>query len=180
MTPYPVLGGLSEVELQAAVLDGECYRLGDAYLPIGVQPTIEARAAAAIGIRSPRLVAALATAAWVWGVLPAPPAPGEYLVDIRARWRPPAPDRLHVTESVLRPGDVVRFGDAAVTSPLRTAVDLARFRSEFAAAEAALVRQLAELGGFGLAEAVDAMERGRNLHGKREAARRLRSALSPS
>ncbi|QNO36403.1 hypothetical protein H4J02_07595 [Protaetiibacter sp. SSC-01] len=180
MTPFPVLHELAEVELQAAVLDGECYRLADAYVPIGVAPSTPVRAAAAVGTRSPRLVAALASAAWVWHALPAPPSRPEFLVDIRARWRPPAAQRMHITESVLRPGDVVRYGAAGVTSPLRTALDLARFREAFGDEERAIVRALAEIGGFGLAEAVSAMERGRHLHGKVEARRRLRAALSPS
>jgi len=28
VTPFPVIDGLADAELQAAVLDGECYRLG--------------------------------------------------------------------------------------------------------------------------------------------------------
>ncbi|MFT4285462.1 MAG: type IV toxin-antitoxin system AbiEi family antitoxin [Protaetiibacter sp.] len=180
MTLFPLLGGLSDVELQAAELDGECYRLGDGFLPIGMAPTVESRAAAAIGARPTRLVAALGTAAWVWGAADRFPARGEYLVALDARWRPPATEHAHIVESVLRPGDVVRFGGATVTSPLRTAIDLARFRAEFGSVERTAVHALAHVGGFDLADALAAMDRGRNLSGKRTAAARLRAALSPS
>lgn len=180
VTPFPVIDGLADAELQAAVLDGECYRLAGAYLPIAVAPSTAARASAALGGRSTRLVAAFGTAAWVWRATPEPPDAPEFLVDIGARWRPRAGERIRVTESVLRAGDVVRFGAVGVTSPLRTAVDLARFRACFAEAEHDTVRTLARVGGFGLRDALGAMERGRNLHGKREAARRLAAALSRS
>ncbi len=180
MSPFPLLDDLPAVEAQATRLDGESYRLGEAYLPIGVRPQPATRAAAALGARSPRLVAALGTAAWVWGARPEPPTHGEYLVDLAARWRPQLGEGLSVMESVLQPGDVVRWGRWAVTSPLRTVLDLARFRIDFAADEAAAVRGLAGLGGFGLVDVLAALDRTRNLSGKRRAATRLRSALSPS
>ncbi len=180
MTPFPVLEDLPETELQAALLDGECYRLADAYVPIGVASSPAVRAAAVVGTRSTRLVVALGTAAWVWGAAAAPPQRAEFLVDLAARWRPRAIDRVQVSESVLRPGDVVRLGIVGVTSPLRTAIDLARFRGRFGDAEEHAVRELARRGPFDLGDAIAAMERGRNLAGKLEARRRLRAALSPS
>ncbi len=180
MALFPLLPELTHVELQAAALDGECYRLGEGFVPIGVPPTAATRAAAVVGGRSPRLVVALGSAAWVWGADARPPAVPEFLVDLRARWRPPLGERIHVVESVLREGDAVRLGGAAVTSPVRTAVDLARFRVEFGAEERELVRRLAALGGFGASEALATMDRGRNLSGKRAAASRLTAALSPS
>lgn len=179
MTPFPLLE-LPQVELQAMCLDGECYRLGEGFLPIAVAPSTAARASAALGTRSPRLIAARATAAWVWRAAEHYPITAQYLVDLEARWRPAPGARLDVIESVIRPGDVVRFGAAAVTTPLRTAIDLVRFGARFGATESDTVRRLALLGGFGLADALGAMDRGRNLSGKREATRRLRHALSPS
>lgn len=179
MTPFPLLE-LPHVELQAICLDGECYRLGEGFLPIAVAPSTAARAAAALGTRSPRLIAARATAAWVWRAAERYPTTAQYLVDLAARWRPAPGDRLDVIESVIRPGDIVRFGSVAVTAPLRTAIDLARFGPRFGSTERDTVRRLARLGGFELGDALTAMDRGRNLSGKREAARRLRRALSPS
>jgi hypothetical protein len=59
-------------------------------------------------------------------------------------------------------------------------IDLARFRTDFGVADTDAVRRLAEVGGFGFEAAVHAMDRGRNLSGKRAAAERLRAALNPS
>lgn len=180
MTPFPLIDDLPAVELQALCLDGEVYRLGAAHVPIAVASGPATRAAAALGAHSPRLIAALGTAAWVWGAAPHPPACGEYLVDLAARWRPPFGGGMVVIESQLREGDVQRFGHAAVTGPLRTALDLARFRTDFDERDAAAVRRLAERGRFDAERAVRELNRGRNLAGKRVAARRLRDALSPS
>jgi hypothetical protein len=180
VTPFPLLDGIAETELHAMRLDGESYLLGDAHVPIGFAVTPSMRAVVALGARSPRLVAARRTAAWVWGATPSPPDHGEYLVDLDARWRPQPADGIRVIESVVRDGDVTRLGRVAVTTPLRTAVDLARFLEEFGDAECELLARLALCGGFGPSEAIDTMERGRNLAGKHRAAERLRSALSPS
>jgi hypothetical protein len=180
VSPFPLIDELPEVELQAVRLDGEAYRLGEGYVPIGVAPVPATRAIAALGTRTPRLVAALGTAAWIWGATPHPPARGEFLVDLAARWRPPFGGGPLVIESHLRPGDVVRWGEASVTSTLRTAVDLARFRTHFGENESAVVRRLAEIGGFEVDAALHAMNRGRNLAGKRAAGERLREALSRS
>lgn len=180
MTLFPVIDDLDPIELQAARLDGECYLLADRSVPIGIRPSPAVRATAAVGGRADRLVAALATAAWVWGAMTAPPGRLEFAVDREERWRPQPGDRVAVMETVLRPGDVVRFGRAGVTSPLRTAVDLARFRDVFGPVERDIVRTLAVRGGFTAADAEQAMARGRNLAGKLRATERIRDALSRS
>lgn len=180
MTGFPLIDDVPDIERQAMRLDGDAYALAGAHVPIGLPEDPVVRAAAALAGRPARLVAARGTAAWIWGALPDPPRRGEFLVDLAARWRPPASDAIDVVESVVRAGDAVRLGTATVTTPLRTALDLARFRTVFSAGEADAVRALAALGGFGLPEAVRAMDRGRNLAGKRRARERLESALSPS
>lgn len=180
MSPFPLLDELPDAEQQAMRLDGECYRLGEVHLPIGVVPDSSARCIAALGAHSPRLIAALGTAAWIWGAADGPPARGEFLVDLEARWRPPFSSRLRIIESVVHPSDVTRFGHAAVTTPLRTVLDLARFTEAFGEAETDAARRLARIAGFGVAEALAAMERTRNLAGKHRAAQRLRAVFSRS
>lgn len=165
-------------EQQAMRLDGELYRLADGYVSIAVPDGPAVRAAAALSQRPARLIAARATAAWIWGALSAPPRRGEYLVDLAARWRPVPAEGIDVVESVIHAGDAVRIAGVSVTSPLRTAIDLARFRSEFASVDATAVAALAFVGGFTLAEAIATMDRGRNLSGKQLAASRLRQALT--
>ena len=80
---------------------------------------------------------------------------------------------MTVREVVLDPEDVQLVGSLHVTSPLRTAVDLARFSSRFGESEAHTLRTLMHLGGFGVQQCIDQLNRRRNLHNKRLAAERL-------
>jgi len=180
VTFFSLVDELPEAELCAMRLDGECYRLAEIHVPIWISPDAAARCTAVLADRSPRLIAALGTAAWIWSAGPAVSGREEFLVDLDARWRAPFGAGVSIIESVVHPEDVTRFGRAGVTTPLRTALDLARFRDDFGDDEARIVRALAARGGFGLAEALQAMERTRNLARKREAATRLRAALSRS
>lgn len=174
---FPVID-LPDPERQAMRLDGEVYRLADGYLPIAVPDVPTTRAVATLAHRPRRLVAARLTAAWIWGAISSAPRRGEYLVDIDARWRPQPAEAIDVVESVIHPGDIDVLGGVAVTTPLRTAVDLARFRSEFTPADAAAVVVLARQGGFSLADSLGVMNRGRNLAGKQLATERLTAALA--
>ena len=80
-------------------------------------------------------------------------------------------------ELSLDAGEIRRLDGRAVTSPLRTAVDLARSREEFTPLDAHSVRELSRVGRFGLADCLAAMNTRRNLPDKRRAAERLRAAL---
>lgn len=173
---FPVVD-LPEPERQAMRLDGELYRLADGYVSIAVPDVPASRAAATLARRPRRLIAARGTAAWIWGAAPVAPARGEYIVDLSARWRPAPAEGLDVVESVIRPGDVVALGGVLATTPMRTVIDLARFRAVFTPADAAAVRALALLDGFSAQDAITAMDRGRNLAGKQLAAARLEEAL---
>ncbi len=158
-------------------LDGEVYRLADGYVSVAVPDVPASRAAALLATRPRRLIAARRTAAWIWGARGSSPARGEYLVDLSARWQPAPSEGLDVIESVVHPGDVTSLAGSSVTTPLRTAVDLARFRSTFDEQDADAVRQLADIGDFGLTDAIESMERSRNLSGKLRATRRLAGCL---
>jgi hypothetical protein len=164
---------LPDAELQAMRLDGQLYRLGDAWLPSDAVETPAVRAAAVLSGRSRRLVAELRTAAWVWGAVPAMPRPLELCADVRARARVRPGAEAVVRELVLDDGDVVRLDGLGVTSPLRTAVDLARARDD----DAKVVRRLAAIGGFALDDAIRLVTGRRALPGKREAITRLTVAL---
>lgn len=173
----PTLGvdDLPAVELQAMALDGELYRLTGSWCPVDVPPTPEVRCMAVMAGRSTRLVAELRTAAWVWGAVADPAAPLELCADVRARARlSPGADAV-VREVVLPDDEIVRFGDAAVTTPLRTAVDLARVGGT----ADAVLRELARVGGFGLADVQRSLT-ARKLPGRRTALRALQAALSTS
>ncbi|MCH6470257.1 type IV toxin-antitoxin system AbiEi family antitoxin [Sinomonas terrae] len=117
-------------ELQAMANDGVLQQLvGDSYAPATSTPTPELRAASLAAMLNARLkrrtVVGRMSAAWIYGCAPAPPAP-VLLV--------PAPRRLSSTgrghgalvhEVVLGDFDISEFGAILVTSPLRTAVDIA-------------------------------------------------------
>jgi hypothetical protein len=179
LSPVLTPGDLPLPELAAARLDGELYALGGSDCPVDEVERPALRARAVLAQRPARLIAELGTAAWVWGATPVEPAVLEFCVDLSARARPAAAPRVVVREIVLDPEDLVEFDGVRVTAPLRTAVDLARFRAGFGEGEVALVRALASIGRFGLGECVTLMDRRRNLPAKRRAAERLTWALAP-
>ena len=167
--PAPELGGMR--------LDGEVYPLAEGWCLIGELEGPAHRARAVRGERSERLIAELGTAAWVWGVTPTLPRVVEFCVDLGARARLRISPIVRVRELVLDPGDRVDLTGGAVTSRLRTAVDLARFREELSDEEAACIVELARQGDFGIAECRDLMDRRRNLPEKRRALARLSGLL---
>lgn len=172
-----LIESLPYAEQQAMRLDGEAYRLGDLHVPIDVPEAAEVRAAAC-GARSSRLIAALRTAAWIWGAEPVRPAVDEFMVDTEARYRPRAGERVAVIEAVFHEGDVRRFGDAAVTAPMRTALDLCRFSPAFDDDLARVVRELAAIGGFGLEDCLRELAARPRLAGARRTRERLAGSLA--
>jgi len=167
--PAPELGGMR--------LDGEVYPLAEGWCSIDVLETPAHRARAVRGLRSERLIAELGTAAWVWGATPVLPGLVEFCVDLGARARLRISPLVRVRELVLDEGDRVDLGGGAVTSRVRTVVDLARFRDELSNSDAASIVELARQGGFGLAECRELMDRRRNLPEKRRALARLSELL---
>jgi hypothetical protein len=126
--PFVYLAGapLSEAELTAACLDGDLVALGEAFVPADIAETAALRAGSLIGMLGTSLAAVLESAAWVFGAVEDPPA--------RHRVQRAVPTRLHhlidrrfVYRDVWLPDeDTHRIGGALVSSPGRTAADLAR------------------------------------------------------
>lgn len=171
---------LPAAELQAARLDGEVFEVAGSYCVVDSIDDARVRAAAALGRRSPRLIAELGTASWIWGAAPAPPRTWEFCVDLDARTRRQLGTGVVVRELVLSDRDVVRLGRARATTPLRTAVDLARFRETFGEVEKQQTAALARLAGFCLDDALALLDRRRKQRGKRRAVERLRRVLDPT
>lgn len=167
-------------ELHAARLDGELFAIDDCFGPVDVAEQAELRAASLSAVLPPRLIAEQRSAAWVLGSLLAPPARHQLCVDTRARYRCAAAPRFAVREVVLEDGETVVIGGLRVTTPLRTALDLARFCDPFGDDEARIVAALGAAGRFGADEAVADLGRRRHLSGKVRAAGRLRAALAPA
>jgi hypothetical protein len=159
-------------------LDGEIYELADGWCAIDELEGPEHRAAAVLGGRSPRLIAELGSAAWIWGAAATLPRTTEFCVDLGARARLSPSPRVRVRELVLDSGDRVELDGVAVTSPLRTAVDLARFRDSPSGDESVAIVTLAGIGDFGLEQCRELLNRRRNLPEKRRALQRLSELLS--
>jgi hypothetical protein len=171
----PVLSrhDLPIAELAAARLDGELYRIDDCFSPVDEieQPRHRARA---LGARlRDRLIAEQRSAAWIWGAIDSPPTHHELCAAIGARVRPPGVSWMTVREVVISPDEIATIEGILVTTPLRTAVDLARFSDTFESREAQIIRRLMRSGGFDIADCLDSMDRRRNLPNKRQAAHRL-------
>lgn len=172
----PVLSpaDLPEVELNAALLDGEVFRVGDAYSPVDEIVGVRHRAAAvSIGL-PPRLIAEQLSAAWVWGAITLAPTRHQYCVQVGARVRPPGVAWMTVREVVLTDTDLAVVGPLRLTTPVRTAVDLARFSPQFDTSEVQIVRSLMRIGQFGPSNVRDHIDARRNLPNKLQALERLR------
>jgi hypothetical protein len=173
----PVLADpdLSPVELQAARLDGEVYDLAGAYCLVGELEAPRHRARAVLGARSPRLIAELGTAAWIWGAADEPER-FEFAVTPHARARLSPAHHIAVREIVYGPDDLTTLDGCRVTTPLRTILDLARCEDRF---DIAMATRLAAVGGLDLAECLASLEGRGGIPSKRRARANLRRALTP-
>jgi hypothetical protein len=172
-TLSPVLSNadLTWAELQAARLDGDVYELAGAYCLIGELESPRHRAHAVLAGRSPRLIAELATAAWIWGAGAEPERP-TFAVAPEARTRLAPDRRTSVREIVYADGDVTRVGAVRVTTPLRTALDLVR-TTRFTADDATTVARLAAIADFDLADCRAALAARSGFPSKKRAEERL-------
>ena len=119
-----------------------------------------------------RVIAEQHSAAWIWGAAP-PPSRHEVCVAIGARARIADPRSTAVREVVIAAADIVEIAGHAVTAPLRTAVDLARFSAHFGRVERRAIVWLMLHHGFDLQRCHDELDARRNLPGKRIAHERL-------
>jgi hypothetical protein len=117
---------LSATELRCAALDGELVPLGEGYVCVDAPNTSFARASSLAPIViDTRVIISDRSAAWVWGWGPMPVAVST-CVSIAARIPSPNRRRLRAREVVIGDDERVMLGGVAVTSPVRTLVDLAR------------------------------------------------------
>lgn len=175
----PVLDStdLPEAELCAAVLDGELFAFRGCYCPIDEIAGARHRAMTIATLLPPRVIAERRTAAWVLGLGQEPPSPIEACMDIAERARTAPVSGLTIREVIIDEEEWLTIGGLRLTTPLRTAVDLARIDDDFAMAGQDLVRGLAVLGGFGFDDCVAAINARRNLPNKHLAMERLKASL---
>lgn len=175
LSPVLADADLSPVELQAARLDGEVYDLAGAYCLVGELEAPRHRARAILGARSPRLIAELRTAAWIWGACDHPERL-EFAVTPDARARLAPGQHIAVREIVYDAGDLHELDGFRVTSPMRTAVDLARFAEPF---DPEIVARLAATAGLDLTDCVTNLDGRSGITAKNRARDNLRDALTP-
>lgn len=123
LAPILTMGDLPAAELHAARIDGELVAFDECFAPIDEVdgPWLRART---LAVQFGDHVLVGDSALWVHGALPVAPA-----VHHAARTRLTTiarRGRLVVHEGVPRPHDLVAIAGIRVTSPVRTAVDLAR------------------------------------------------------
>lgn len=167
-------------ELSAARLDGELFAVAHCYSPSDVPDRAVSRAQSLAQGLSARVIVELMSAAWVLGATDAAPTFPQYCSTAEARAKPAVIRRLAVREVVIEPDEIVCVGGVRVTSPLRTACDLARSDAEFDTATQLVVLQLLQLAQASVDDCVELLERRRNLPGKRRTLDRLRSMTVPA
>ena len=160
-------------ELLAAALDGEVFRVEGAFAPVDEIVNAAHRAHAILDVAPARFIAEQHSAAWIWGATDVPPRTHEFCVNIGARVTGSPARRHRVREVVIEQNEIFEFGDVSVTTPLRTAVDLARFSVRFGGDEAQATLELMMLGGFTADDCLAELNRRRNLPNKRQAIQRI-------
>lgn len=168
-------GELPLAELCAARLDGELIALDEAFLVADLPLGPAQRGSALLAVLPRGAVADRASAAWVHGATPEPPAVHSASIDRRHRLHPPVLARVRFHEVRLTDADVVELGGCPVTSPARTLIDLARVGP---GCDPALIRSLAAATGTTLADVLATLESGAPVAARRIACARLTSALS--
>lgn len=167
---------LALAELCSARLDGEIYLVGDEWCSIDEIDGPASRARAITRLVPIAAVAERSSAAWIFGLAPEP-ARHELHLDSGARKHVPPSLRLRVREVRDPLADTMTVGGVSVTTPLRTAVDLALCRPHNTSAgeELRLVALLAALlryaGSPGISEALRRCGPARSPTGLRAAAR---------
>ncbi|ROS54412.1 hypothetical protein EDF50_0492 [Frigoribacterium sp. PhB24] len=168
---------LPEAELRAAALDGQVYACGDAWRSVAEIDDHVGRAVAAGLALGAGVVAAERTAAWVWGARGPAPLPHSGLVVSPARVKHRGRGSV-VRQVVIDHDEIVSVGGAAVTTPARTLVDLAR-REDWAPQDATAARDVASHQRVTTTEAVAVLDRRGRLPHRDRTLDRLARACAP-
>jgi hypothetical protein len=170
----------SLAELSACALDGDLFPIDVAYVLSDLPDDVEVRARIITSHVDNRCVAAGWSAAWVHGATQR--SPSRHTVALRNGLRLRLSPALHfdIAQMSFEAQDVAGTVGAHRTTPLRTAIDLARFVSEDVRLTAALANllRMPQAAAEGWPGVCQALERGRNLPYKQRAYRRLKEALA--
>ncbi|MGL4339731.1 MAG: type IV toxin-antitoxin system AbiEi family antitoxin [Rhodoglobus sp.] len=164
---------LPAAELYAAQLDGDLFRVGDCFAPIDQIERPLHRARAVLSGFSDRLIAEQYSAAWIWGASEKLPLLRQFCVTMNCRVGHEVPVGVNLREVVIASHEIAVVDGFKVTTPRRTAIDLARFSALFDDHEKEIVTRLAAAGDFTLAQCLEELTHRRNLPNKRQAIARL-------
>ena len=170
---------LPHPELLAAQLDGELFGVGWGFCPVDEILSPFHRAFLLTRGMPERLIPEQLSAAWIWGALDAAPEQPQFCVRLDARVSHPTSGVIQVREVVLEDSELVILGEVGVTSPLRTAVDLARFSSQWTSEERLIVSRLMTIGGFDRVDIEAYLDTRHKLPAKRLARSRIQK-VSPT
>lgn len=151
---------LPMVELLALCLDGQIYRVGDAFASADTPDGPELRAHAFARTAPAWAVADRRSAAWIHGTRACPPPVPQVCVPVSHRGGGTLA-RLDTAYRTLAADETAALAGIRVTTPLRTAHDLLCAPGRFADAEALEVRHLLALAGVTPAELDDRLRAGR-------------------
>ena len=166
---------LPHPELLAARLDGELFDVGWGFCPVDEILSPIHRAFLLTRGLPGRLIPEQLSAAWIWGALDAPPEQPQFCVRLDARVGHPTSGALQVREVVLEDSELVVLGRLSVTSPLRTAVDLARYSSQWTDHERGILSRLMTAGHFDRADVDAYLDTRHKLPAKRLARSRVQN-----
>ncbi|WP_130179308.1 hypothetical protein [Cryobacterium sp. SO1] len=140
-------------ELNCARLDGELFAVAGAWCPVDAHDGPEMRALALASLAPGHAAAERMTAAWIYGLADEPER-HQFCVDVTARTRKPGGTSTLLREVRIGPDDTRVLGQQLVTTPLRTAIDLARWgRSDGVPPDTALLAALLSYDGWDAARA---------------------------
>ena len=170
-------GEFSVAELSACAIDGELWGIDASYVLGDCPDVVAVRARCVCAPVDARCVAASWSAAWIHGaILDAPARHTVALRDgLRLRFSPD--QRYDIAQMAFTSSDVMGTLGSYVTTPLRTAVDLARFTRPATGLLPALAHLMATAGAT-LSDAQRVLDRGRHLPYKVRAFQRLEDALA--
>ncbi|WP_435744931.1 type IV toxin-antitoxin system AbiEi family antitoxin [Microbacterium sp. PMB16] len=122
---YLPSGRLSLAELSAARIDGHVVDIGDAYFPADLVEGPDVRASSLATLVRPGMAASGPSAAWIHGAGDSPPAVHHVKRAVDRRLRARTSTRLVFHDTVLPASDQQSIGGIAVSTPVRTMLDLA-------------------------------------------------------
>ena len=165
-------------ELHAMKLDGETIAIDAAFTSVDEPHTLALRLSVLRSLMPARAIIERNSALWVYGALPRPPAVHSFCIPVGGNSRPVARPRLHVREVALRSDDVVEFEGILVTSPVRTAIDLARLTDVFGAIEAETLARLLSVCTVPVGDCLERLDRSPGIPHRNRAVARLKTRYS--